>query len=162
MCEALTYLLDTILIRFGTKLYRQILGIPMGTNCASFIADLLLFCYRRDSMAFLSCNKKAEIIKAIYSTPRYLVDLLNITNPYFEGMVCGIYPPEIKLMCLIPKSHFRTYVYLFQTDLIHPKFMLNAMTLILGLEILLSVAWSFGIERVDFFDPVFHWCFFTP
>ena len=26
---------------FGTKLYRQIVGIPMGTNCAPLVADLL-------------------------------------------------------------------------------------------------------------------------
>ena len=32
VCEALTFLLDTICIRFASKLYRQILGIPMGTN----------------------------------------------------------------------------------------------------------------------------------
>ena len=30
MCEALTYLLDNVFIRLGTKLYRQIIGIPMG------------------------------------------------------------------------------------------------------------------------------------
>ena len=28
-----------------TKLYRQIVGIPMGTNCAPLVADLFLFCY---------------------------------------------------------------------------------------------------------------------
>ena len=33
VCEALTFLLDNIYIRFGSKLYRQIVGIPMGTNC---------------------------------------------------------------------------------------------------------------------------------
>ena len=32
-------------IRFGSKLYRHIVGIPMGTNCAPLIADLFLFCY---------------------------------------------------------------------------------------------------------------------
>ena len=37
--EALIYLLDNIYIRFGTKLYRQIVGIPMGTNCAPLVAD---------------------------------------------------------------------------------------------------------------------------
>ena len=33
VCEALVYLLDNIFIRFGTKLYRQIIGIPIGTKC---------------------------------------------------------------------------------------------------------------------------------
>ena len=48
VCEALIYLLDNIYIRSGTKLYRQIVGIPMGTNCAPLVADLFLFCYERD------------------------------------------------------------------------------------------------------------------
>ena len=40
----------SLYIRFGThlKLYRQIVGIPMGTNCAPLVADLFLFCYERD------------------------------------------------------------------------------------------------------------------
>ena len=38
--EALIYLLDNIYIKFGTKLYRKIAGIPMGTNCAPLVADL--------------------------------------------------------------------------------------------------------------------------
>ena len=50
VCEALIYLLDNIYIRFGTKLYRQIVGIPKGTNCAPLVADLFLFCYERDFM----------------------------------------------------------------------------------------------------------------
>ena len=84
------------MIRFGTKLYRQIVGTPMGTNCAPFIADLFFFCYERDFMASLSYNKEAEIIQAFNSTSRYLDDLLNIDNPYFEGMVGRIYPPELR------------------------------------------------------------------
>ena len=45
-------------------------------------------------MASLCYNKKAEIIQAFNSTSRYLDDLLNIDNPYFEGIVGRIYPPE--------------------------------------------------------------------
>ena len=93
MCEALIYLLDNVYIRFGTKLYRQIVGIPMDTNCAPLVADLFLFCYERDFMTSLS----AEVIEAFKSTSRYLDDLLNIDNPYFEGMVNRIYPPELQL-----------------------------------------------------------------
>ena len=97
VCEAFIYLLDNIYIRLGTKLYRQIVGIPMGTNCAPLVADLFLFCYERDFMTSLSEVKPAEIIEAFKSTSRYLDDLLNIDNPYFEGMVSRIYPPELQL-----------------------------------------------------------------
>ena len=40
VCDALSYLLDNIYIIFGNKLYRQIVGIPMGTNFAPVVADL--------------------------------------------------------------------------------------------------------------------------
>ena len=42
VCDALTFLLDNIFVRFGTKLYRKVVGIPMGTNCAPLVADLFL------------------------------------------------------------------------------------------------------------------------
>ena len=48
-------------------------------------------------MASLSYNKEAEIIQAFYSTSRYLDDLLNIDNPFFEGMMGRIYPLELQL-----------------------------------------------------------------
>ena len=54
VCEALVYLLDNIFIRFGTKLYRQIIGIPVSTNCAPLVADLFIFCYEKDFMKSLS------------------------------------------------------------------------------------------------------------
>ena len=97
MCDALHYLLDNIFIRFGSKLYRQIVGIPMGTNCAPLVADLFLFCYERDFMLSLSDNNQADIIEAFNSTSRYLDALLNIDNPYFEQMVSQIYPTELQL-----------------------------------------------------------------
>ena len=97
VCDALSYLLDNIYIRFGTKLYRQIVGIPMGTNCAALVADLFLYCYERDFIDSLNHDNQADVIEAFNSTSRYLDDLLNIDNPYFEGMVNQIYPPELQL-----------------------------------------------------------------
>ena len=60
--DALSYLLDNIYIRFGNKLYRQSVGIPMGTHCAPLVADLFLFCYERDFMTSLSADNLADII----------------------------------------------------------------------------------------------------
>ena len=62
VCDALSYLLDTFYIRFGNKLYRKIVDIPMGTNCAPLVADLFLFCYERDIMTSLSNDNQADII----------------------------------------------------------------------------------------------------
>ena len=97
VCDALSYLLDNIYIRFGTKLYRQIVGIPMGTNSDPLVADLFLYCYERDFMDFLNHDNQADVIEAFNSTSRYLDDLLNIDNPYFEGMVKQVYPPKLQM-----------------------------------------------------------------
>ena len=81
VCDALSYLLNNIYIIFGTKLYRQIVRIPMGTNCAPLVADLFLYCYERDFMDSLNHDNQADVIEAFNSTSRYLDDLLNIDNP---------------------------------------------------------------------------------
>ena len=61
------------------------------------VADLFLFCYERDFMKSLSRENQADIIEAFNSTSRYLDDLLNIDNIYFDQMVDRIYPTELKL-----------------------------------------------------------------
>ena len=71
--------MDNIFIRFGTKLYRQVVGIPTGTNCAPLVADLFLFCYERSFMLSLSDDKQADIIDALTLHP-ILDDSLNIYN----------------------------------------------------------------------------------
>ena len=95
--DALIYLLDNNFIRFHTKLHRQIIEIPMGTNCAPIIADLFLFCYEKDFMMFLSSDTQADVTEAFNSTSRYYDDLLNIDNPYFKDMVFQIYPAKLQL-----------------------------------------------------------------
>ena len=80
MCDALSCLLDNIYIRFGTKLYSNIVGISISTNYATLVADLFLYCYDRDFMDSLNHDNQADVIEAFNSTSRYL---LNIDNPYF-------------------------------------------------------------------------------
>ena len=70
-----------VMSTFGSKLYRQIVGIPMGTNCAPLVAYLFLFCYERDFMLSLSDNNQTNIIEAFNFSSRFLDDLLNIDNP---------------------------------------------------------------------------------
>ena len=94
--DALIYLLDNIYFRFG-KLYRQNVGIPMGTNCAPRVADLFLFCYEKDFMKSLTKEKRYDLIDSFNSNSKYLDKLLNIDNIRFEHMVHRIYPAELQL-----------------------------------------------------------------
>ena len=87
----ITFLLD-LELNFIGKLF-----IPKGTNCAPYVADLFLFCYERDFIKSHSRENQADIIEAFNSTSRYLDNLLNIDNIYFEQMVDRIYPNELHL-----------------------------------------------------------------
>ena len=69
----------------------------MGTNCGPLVADLFLFCYERDFMMSLSDDKQADVIDAFNTSSRYLDDILNINNVYFDNMVSQIYPSELQL-----------------------------------------------------------------
>ena len=81
----------------------------MGTNCAPLVADLFLFYYERDFMMSLSDDKQADVIDMFNTTSRYLEEILNVNNNYFDNMVSQYTLQSsnlIKLIPLIPKPHF--------------------------------------------------------
>ena len=86
----------------------------------------------------LSDYKPADVIDAFNTTSRYLDDILNINNVYFDSMVSQIYPSELQLN-KTNTSHteaaFLTCICQFLKILFLPKFMINVTTLILKLSI---------------------------
>ena len=72
--EALTFLMENIYVQFDGMVYQQIVGIPMGTNCAPLIADLFLYCYERDFMSNLKKSKRFDLIDKFNDTSRYFDD----------------------------------------------------------------------------------------
>ena len=52
----LEFLVDNIFVVSGGKVFQQIVGIPMGTNCAPLLTDIFLYSY------------EAEFIQSLLST----------------------------------------------------------------------------------------------
>ena len=94
VCVALTFLLDNIYIdwQFGTKLYKQIMSIPMDTSC--LLTDLFLYCYMKAISWCLFLGIRMLKLGKLSTQSLYLDDLLNIDNTYFDGMVNQICPSE--------------------------------------------------------------------
>ena len=67
-------------------------------------------------MKDFSSDSQADVIKAFNSKSRYLDDLLNIDNPYFEGMVNQIYPPELQLNKANTSDTEAPFLYLHLSD----------------------------------------------
>ena len=58
MISMLEFLIDNIFVSFGGVLLQQIVGIPMGTNCVSLLADLFLYSYESEFLQNLVKDKK--------------------------------------------------------------------------------------------------------
>ena len=63
--QVINYLIDNIYIQVGTVVFKQSVGIPMGTDCVPLIADLFLFSFEFDFMKGLICKDLAAAIKPI-------------------------------------------------------------------------------------------------
>ena len=76
-------------MQFEGMVYQQIVGIPMGTNCAPLIDDF--FSYERDFMSNLHKSKKYDLIHMFNDSSRYLDDIFTIDNPEFTKHIPDIY-----------------------------------------------------------------------
>ena len=97
LCEAFTFLMENIYVKFDGMFYQQIVGIPMSTNCAPLIADLILYFYERDFMSNLQKLKRFDLIDKFKNTSRYLDDISTIDYPEFAEHIPDIYPRKLLL-----------------------------------------------------------------
>ena len=98
----------------------------MGTICPPLAADLFLFCYERGFMMSLFDDKQVDIVDAFNTTSRYLDDILNINNVYFDNIVSHKYPSELQLnkaKTSDTEAAFFTCFCQFLMILFLPKFM---------------------------------------
>ena len=76
---------------FDDMMYLQIVGIPMGTNCAPPIADIFSYCYERD-LADLQKSKRFDLICSTIP-----LDILTIFSPSITLTLRNIFLIYIQL-----------------------------------------------------------------
>ena len=100
LIDMITWLIDNTYVTVGNSVFRQVIGIPMGTDCAPYLANLFLFSYEFD---FLTSTLKQKDFATLYKFNkcyRYIDDLLAINNDgILEDFKHTIYPPELQLNC---------------------------------------------------------------
>ena len=70
------YLGQNIYVRFGGQLFRQMVDIPMGTNCAPLLADLLLYSYENEILDKLIKKSKIKLARKFNLSYRYIDNLI--------------------------------------------------------------------------------------
>lgn len=97
--EMISWLIDNIYIKFGDKCFRQIIGIPMGTDCAPFLANLFLYSYEYTWIDEQRKHKKFHLLNKFKSCSRYIDDLCLINNDdLMLKVMSDIYPKELILV----------------------------------------------------------------
>jgi hypothetical protein len=68
---------SSLCVSFGGILFQQVIGIPMGTNCATLLADLFLYSYESEFFQKFVKDKKIHEARAFNFTYRYNDDVLS-------------------------------------------------------------------------------------
>ena len=95
ICKMIEFLIDNIFVKFRGCLFRQVIGIRMGTNCAPLLADLFLYLNENeflDNMIRSGHMRLARIFNLCY---RYTDDLIVFSNKEFLDYLKEIYPPQL-------------------------------------------------------------------
>ena len=77
----------------GDSMFRQVIGIPMGTDCAPFLANLFLFAYEYKWLKERFDKKEFDVLKKFQLCFRFFDDLLCINNDQLmDDVMTNIYP----------------------------------------------------------------------
>ena len=106
----LDFLVDNIFVVFGGKIFQQIVGIPMGTNCASLLAGIYLYSYEADFIQCLLSTGKKKLASQFNFTYRYIDDVLSINNPDFENYLGQVFPAELEIKNTIESNTSASYL----------------------------------------------------
>ena len=93
----LKFLVDNIFVVFAWNVFEQIIGIPMGTNCAPLLAVIFLYPYEAEFIQSLLSTGRKRLASLFMFTYRYIDDVLSINSPVFENYLGQIYPPELEI-----------------------------------------------------------------
>ena len=104
------FLIDNIFVECGGVVFQQVIGIPMGNNCAPLLADLFLYSHEAEFIQTLIKSGKRHLAKSFCFTYRYIDDVLSINNPKFGDYINIIYPVELEIKDTTDADHHASYL----------------------------------------------------
>ena len=110
ICKMTEFLVDNIYVMLGGQLFRQMVGIPMGTNCAPLLADLFLYSYENEFLDKLIKKGKRKLSRKFNLSYRYIDDLISFKKKRFKKFISDIYPKELTISETIKSTSFASYL----------------------------------------------------
>jgi hypothetical protein len=129
LCGLLKALLENLYAKVGEKIFRQVIGIPMGTDCAPFLANLYLYSLESRWIEGQVKVKNWKILSQFQNNFRFIDDLLALNNTQMGKIWKDIYPSELILKLeneKETKQHSWTWTYRSLMNESSPHSMTNA------------------------------------
>ena len=96
MIEILEFILDNIFVKFGNKIYKQVIGVPIGSDSGADIDNLLLFSYESEYIEKVS-KQNITLARRFNMCYRYIDDLFVGNFDTFHEHIYKIYPRELAI-----------------------------------------------------------------
>ena len=110
ICKMIEFLIDNIFVQFGGCLFHQVIGIPMGTNCAPLLADLFLYSYENEFLDNMIRSGHRRLAKSFKLCYRYIDDLIVFNNKKFLDYLKEIYPSQLTVEKANKSDHLADYL----------------------------------------------------
>ena len=110
ICKMIEFLIDDIFVQFGGRLFRQVIGIPMGTNCAPLLADLFLYSYENEFLDNMIKSGNRTLARSFDLCCRYIDDLIVFNNKKFLGCLKEMYPSRLTVEKANKSDHLADYL----------------------------------------------------
>ena len=95
ICRMVEFLIDNIFVKFEGCPFRQVIWIPMGTNCAPLLADLFLYSYESEFLDNMIRGRHRKLARSFNLCYRHIDDLIVFNNKKFGDYVKEIYPSQL-------------------------------------------------------------------
>ena len=110
MIIKITYLIDNIFVQFGGYLFRQMIGIPVGTNCAKLLAGLFLCSYENEFLDNMIRSGHRRLARSFNLCYRYIDDLTAFGNKKFLDYLKEKYPSQLTVKKANKSDHLADYL----------------------------------------------------
>ena len=110
ICKMTEFLIDNIFVQFVGRLFRQVIGIPMGTNCAPLFADIFLYLYENEFLDDMIKSRHNRLARPFNLCYRYIDDLIVFNNKKFLDYLKEIYPSQLTVEKANKSDHLADYL----------------------------------------------------
>ena len=94
ICKIIEFLICNIFVQFGGRLFHQVIGIPMASNCAPLLADPFLYSYENEFLDNIIKSGHRRLARSFNLCYKYIDDLIVFSNKFLDYLK-EIFPSKL-------------------------------------------------------------------